>query len=244
MKNLPATKRKIEQSIRKGDILKLPIGLSFLALIDLALILGIFATFAWVRLEKLLIYAWENPANVDLETISFILKFVLGGLVLSLFATGVVLVIQNLLSRKFIIYPKWDLFNPKAISPVSGVKQVFQNIFFELIKLPAASAYLFLIGIIFTWLISADGSLLQLSTSIIAINVFFMIIVGTGEFFVRRGQYLKKLRMDQTEMKNELKETEKDPHLAGQQKAVYSEILNGTLAERVKASRFILLSKI
>lgn len=244
MKNLPATKRKIEQSIRKGDILKLPIGLSFLGLIDLALILGIFCTFAWVRFKKLLIYMWENPANASLEAILSMVKFALGGLLLSLFATGVVLVIQNLLSRKFQIYPKWDLFNPKAISPISGVKQVFQNIVFELVKLPVATVYLFLIGIIFTCLVYTNSSLFQLSTIIIIINIFFMLIVAIGELFVRRGQYLKKLRMDRTEMKNELKETEKDPHLVGQQKAIYSEILNGTLAERVKASRFILVSEV
>lgn len=248
------TPRKLEQARRKGDIPRAPDMLTGFAYLGLYLACLIFGAGVFRTVAEGLLPFIEQPDRMiralDGRATSPFAGALLQNSVLPtapIFVMPMVLVMLTLIASRGLIFSAAKLA-PKfsRISPIENAKNKYgpRGLFEFLksfLKLGAYSGCLALF--LSTWARDISGLsrvaptevmvfMLGLVVQFLALATVIALAIGVIDFFWQRAEHLRKNRMSQKELRDELKESEGDPHVKQHRRSRGQEIaLNQMLAD-------------
>ena len=243
------TQKRLDDARKKGDVVK---SKDVTSTVGLVVWLGLFAaltTFAAARLAMLfeslfttigqgwMTTGFAGAARALGAQASELALLLVAALLVPVAAVG--LLTDFLQAGPVLAFEK---LSPKldAMNPVEGIKRMFNlDSVIELIKAAAKTALLFLVG----WLIvksalpqivglarspelpvQAIGALLwSLTLKLLGATVALFALVALIDFVYQRYSYLKKMRMSLRDIKQEMKESEGDPHIKQHRRQAHQE---------------------
>lgn len=227
------TQKRLNEAIEKGDVPKSQEVTSWFVLLSGALLVGLFSTGVARDLAYPLKVLLEqahaiSPSGNDFgQIMNEIVLATAGALGLPVILMIVVAVSGNLVQHRLIL--TGEPLKPKLekVSPLAGLKRLFSpqslvNFAKSMAKFAIVSAVIFLV----IWpkrdqldtLVFIDPALQLPFTRTLAIQVFIAVlsvlaIVAALDFAYQRHTWWQKQRMTLKEVKDEMKQTDGDPHV-------------------------------
>lgn len=256
-KSFEPTQRKLDEARKRGEIARAPDVTVAAAYAGFLFVCLIFGNTVLVRLGEIgqTLLQDVSPISADMSAGA---KPVLGPILraaataaLPLFVLPMVAVLLVLISQRSIIFTPEKL-TPRLsrISPLATAKQKFgPDGLFEFAK---SAVKMFAVGALLVLHLSyrsqeiagslrlpANASIalmLQLITEFLALVFGLALLIGAGDFFWQKFQFLKRNRMSRQEMMDEVKDSEGDPHAKAARRQKGQEIaLNRMLQDVAKA---------
>lgn len=223
-----------------------------------AKILGYFSLFS------IIYFAWPTFREPQLEfmfTIPGALKFLGEMLILTIKVQGIVLLSVGLIQLCTELYISGGSMaiknikpNAERFNPTQYFAKVKDNCFQIPLKLFVASLIILVIGysinpaIVRLVEVSGEASYRRATHYVYTIftllytrlAIIVILTIGVSYFFSYR-KYMKKARMSLQEMRDEMKNTEGDPHVKGQQREIMRELSESELIIRIKKAGVVIV---
>lgn len=246
------TKKKLRDSAKKGQSYKsrdviaaliLAAGMLFMLTLSFSEVGALFTDFLTRGNNISPTYAGEKILELFLQ--------------LSLPFVGVCIVatvIPSLLQSKFALAFEAIKIDFNALNPVSGFEKIFslktvKEFVKALLYLAVFSTITYLFyhqyrNILYSLVYAQPSSIIEIwleagvALILLCLGSFFLIIVIDG--FVDYYLYIKELKMEKHEVKQEYKEQEGNPEVKHRRREVHHEILSGQVKSHIEKSDFIL----
>lgn len=238
-----ATQKKIDDSIKKGQVFSSKEVSNFFLILGLLFILSWVAAWMFTRIRTGLQGFITMPTSVEMDPASIAMllndvawKFV-SYLAAPFFIMVVMALIASVIQRPFVF--SLDPIKPQLsrISPLKGVKRIFSlKSFVEFLK---GILKIALIGVIIYSVLSGEftrlmplmdkgpeGLLDFLHSAAIRIVIAVAValfLLALVDYLYQRFDYYKNLRMTKQEVKDEYKQQEGDPHVKQRLRAIRRE---------------------
>ena len=262
-KEFEATPRKLEESRRKGEVPRstdLNTAAAFFGLLIGALIVGQ-ATIIGLGAAGAVLLEQAEHVSTLLTTQA---TPVVGGLllhvglaILPLLVVPFLMVWVSLFAQRVVIFAPEKL-KPKLsrISPIANAKNKFgRNGLFEFAK----SAVKLVIISVVLWVFLLHNmpiilATLHLTPALAARELMLLVLrflalvfvvklaVGTVDFFWQRAEHLRRNRMSHKELRDEMKQSEGDPHAKGERRRRGREIAGNQMLEQVKDAAVVIVN--
>lgn len=262
-KSFEPTQRKLDDARKKGELAKSADLSAAAAFFGLFVILALGGTWISASLGSSLMLFISNPdhlADPGLEGIMPAIDGLLPQLaapILALFAVPALAAVSSLAAQRAIVIAPKKL-EPKLsrISLVSNAKNKFgRSGLFEFaksaVKLAIYSAGLGLYlnshwqGILSTLVLPPRQIVLELarlSTGFILLSAMITLVIGAVDFLWQRSEHLRKNRMSHKEMRDEMKESEGDPHFKSARRSRAQEIANNKMLADVPSADVVIVN--
>ncbi len=239
-----ATPKKLRDARKKGQVAKsqdFPSAFTFIVSIATTLIM---AHFFFEQLGSYMIAMFRSiPAKVDLrQQAAGYMTYAIEMIMSTTLPLLVIVVSVGVLVNFLIIGPMFSMqamkFDFKRLNPVDGIKNKFKlKTLFELLKsvLKIAIACILIYSVMKTSLsdiIATAG--LPITVTLGVFNDFLIkVLIRVGIFFIsiaifdlifQKKQFSKEMKMEKFEVKQEMKDTEGDPHIKGKRKEIAREV--------------------
>lgn len=250
-KSLPASKKKLDDARRKGQLpggKDLVSGAAFAAGAGFLILSGggfvALATALFHRAGEAVARASTAPDRASrlteaLGTMRGAAEAAVGGIVVPLLViVPAVAILASVVALRGVIFAA-DPITPKGekVNPVEGFKRLFSiRSLVEFLKSVAKTALLAAVLVAVLWgglrplLLSPScgvgcemGVFAALFTPMLAAAAIVFLAVGLGDLGLQRWLFLRDMRMSVSEQKRERKEQEGDPHLRGARRALMKE---------------------
>ncbi|MCT4556783.1 MAG: flagellar type III secretion system protein FlhB [Pelagimonas sp.] len=229
------SQRKLDEARKKGEIPRSTDLLTFMAYTGLLVIGTSFGGQAMLNFGEVLLPLLEQPDRLDRLFSEDGSQGIVGGLMSSalaavlpvLIAPGV-FVLLTLFATRGIVFAATKL-KPKInkISPIDNAKNKYGRrglfeFFKSFLKLALYSILLafFLrnqLETIVGTVQATPAQIILMMTDLMMRFLFIVVLIaaalGAGDYFWQRNEHMRKNRMSQKELKDEMKESEGDPHL-------------------------------
>lgn len=249
------SKKKLRKARKEGNVKK-----SQLLTQAGALGAGIFSIYAfirttWVKQASLLKYCFINSYLLPGSCIEEAAKSTLLVIVCFLLITASVAVVIELRQVGFmfevgILAPKADRF-----SPGSGIKKIWTNLskfWWPCLQLLVVVCCIFILlqsahQDMLTWMFLENGLRLSVLATQIERFIFSSCIIfvclGIADYFLKSREFFKKQSMTFDEVKRENKESEGDPFIRSQRRALHEDLLSQDVIEQVKKAKVIVIER-
>lgn len=258
------TPKRIEEARKKGQVAKsqdLTTALSFLAVMSVVLIAGRGTAEALMEAMRGYFHDAFVIEEVGVQTAGQLLLRGGGQMlraVLPFMAVALLVGVVASYAQVGSLF-SFDSIQPKLekIDPMKGFKNKFfsSKAYIELVKSLLKIA---IIGLVLYFYLNSRIPLLgdlvkqpiveswvslgKLLAGLTFRVAFLMVVFGGADFFIQRWQHTKSLKMSKDEVKREYKDSEGDPHVKGERKHLYQEILAGGVQAGVKKATVVLVN--
>ena len=263
-KQFPPSAKKLKKAREDGDVAKSrDLSGSVLVCVSLSSIFYLFHRFsalesffrnylgfiAEINSNNILVYLKIALKSVSLYTLLFLLLLVFMSLVVETFQVGFHLSFKSLV-------PDF-----KKLNPVEGFKKnilkssqnILTGLFFEVAKTLTITfgsliLYFFILKKYFSSLVFASAelnwnSILYFFSFLILALGSITLVIGICDYLYQRVKRFNRLKMDASEFKQEMKESEGDPQLKGLRKQLRQEIALQNMLEGVKRSKVVIIGR-
>ena len=262
-KSLPASQRKLNKAREDGDVAKSTIlSSSVIISCGLAYIYYLFFTLEsyLVNFKLYLRGIKDLSSNNMLEYAKIAIQQNSGFLVTFFVFLLVVAVGVECVQVGFCFSLKHLALNFNKLNPVEGFKKnilkhseneaLMFGLLIEIVKMLTVvfsfSAILFANLEKFSMLLIPDLSLnssYYFLFSLLVLSVCVMLLVGAVEYLHLRIKRLKRLQMDVNEFKQEMRESEGDPHFKGMRKQLHQELSLRATVDAVRKAKVLVVGK-
>lgn len=256
------TPRRIQKARAQGDVWKSKDFTSSIVMIVITLLLGIIINKGAI---ELLSYSKSifrraflkdiTPSHIIIvinESLLWILKILSIFLILVFFVSAVVTFLQ--VGPLFTFKPLSPDLN--RLNPIVGFKKLFNK--GSLVEAIKSLIKIFILGV-FTYITVKDhlrdillGIHLKPTFSVLLTKEIILdfltkgslilVFLGIFDIFYQRWTYYEKLKMSIQEVKQEMKETEGDPHIKAERRRVHQELLMQSMIENVKKADVVIIN--
>ena len=250
------TEKKIRESRDKGQVAKTQELPQALVVIFSFMVIFFIGSWVWDTVAKMTIFYLTHFSQFSLTEKTFLQEFVrctevMGRTLLPIFIGAVIAAILGNVAQvgfQFTTHPlKFDLTKIK-ITPADMMRKIFfsrqvmMNLLKSLVKMGAIGFICYLVimsdvdELIKTPDISIAASLMMVSGMTLKIVIWSSVVVlvlAIPDYFVQRAEHMESLKMSKQEIKQELRESQGDPHLKGRLKQMQREILTRTMIKEV-----------
>lgn len=253
-----ATPKKLRDARKKGQVAKsqdFPSAFTFITSIAAVLVS---ATYLFQQMGGYLIHVFKSISyhiNLENRAGGFLGECILVILSTSLpiaIITACVGVLVNFLVVGPVFSAEAIKFDIKKLNPVTNIKNIFKvRTLVELIKsiLKITGAFILIYSVVYNSLpqIIATAAMPILGATEVFSGFLFKVIVRVGIFFIivaildlafQKKNFMKEMKMEKFEVKQEYKDTEGDPQIKGKRKQLAQEIAyqeGPSAARRAKA---------
>jgi flagellar biosynthesis protein FlhB len=250
------TEKKLREAREKGQVAKTQELPQALVVIFSFLAIFFMGTWIWDLLSRMTVFYLSNFSKFYITEKSVLVELnrsveLMGKTLLPLFVAAVVAAILGNIAQvgfQFSMHPlKMDFskikFTPDAVmKKIMFSKQIAMNLFKSLVKIAAITLVSYLIiSSEFTDLVKlADSSVsaaLVLTSSIALKIVIWSAVVimalAIPDFYFQKKEFIESLKMTKQEIKQELRETNGDPHVRSRLKQMQREILSRNMIKDV-----------
>jgi flagellar biosynthetic protein FlhB len=252
-KEFPPSIKRLTKARKEGKIVKSR--MVSLAASWWGLILVLFPAFAWVRNGTLV--QWSDykvwTPQVALAEASWL------GLKVLVFLTGVVAVAScsvEVMQAKGLFAPSQLLKGAEAYQPgalIGKIKQALLDSAVGLVRCLLLGIVLYPILVSITKIepsafigIESDAEIgfVRVVRQLLLRGGMFLLLIAAVGYFLARWRFLKGLRMNLQELKDEHKENEGDPHSKAARKHEHRMLLMSEVEKRVKRSKVVIVSPV
>ncbi len=262
-KEFEASERKLEEQRRKGEVPKstdVNTAAAYLGLLLAALAVGQTAITRIGDAGMVILSQADTLSRLLSETARPLVGGLIGTVALSLLpfvAFPFLLVLASLFTQRAIIFAPEKL-KPKGsrINPIQNAKNKYgRNGLFEFaksaVKLIVISTVLWVFiqtnlpMILQTMVLSPELGARELMLWVIqflALVFVVNLVIGGVDFFWQRAEHLRKNRMTQKEMRDEMKQSEGDPHAKGERRRRGRELASNRMLEDVPEASVVIVN--
>ncbi|MGE3302787.1 MAG: flagellar biosynthesis protein FlhB [Hyphomonadaceae bacterium] len=237
------TAQKLEEARRRGEVVYSTEAAAWIMLAAGAIATALFAGSMAQSLGRLLVGLFSAAANVAVDAASmrqlFAEVLMRAGAPLGLFA--LVLIAAGITARIIQDKPTWAAQRMKPsfdrIDPVKGFGRVFGPAAFG--NFAKAALKFIVIGAAALWALwPRDGEILYAATrdlstfwpiaqekalALVGACLAAFSVIAAGDYFFTRRSYMKRMRMTRREVRDELRQSEGDPHIRAKLRQVRGE---------------------
>lgn len=259
-KTEPPSPKRLRDARAKGQVARSQEVVTTISLFGVLAVIYVLGGEAWNRLVVLIdriaaLAASRSPTRL---TEGLVLAYDLSVAIMApiLIATILLAIIANTI--QFGILFSMQSIQPKMekISPAKGAKRIFSKK--QLVELLKSVFKILFLSILLTLLIrDAIGPFIsaitcgleclqvvndQMLVRLLLISALAFVIVAGLDFMIQRHMHTKSLMMSKQEVKREYKESEGDPVVKGQRRALATELIMGDARKQVKASSAVVVN--
>ena len=239
-KQFPPSKKKIEASRKKGQVLKAR-NISG----SLALLLGLTTCYYTLifnldKAGKLVKYCLSNPVHNAYLCLAEGSQGAVVFLLICLGAASIGGIFLEYLQVGKLFEPSLLKVDLSRLSPLAWLRRIPENLLSLALKF-VLMGFLLLIFVCYLSSVSA-GSLWQLPQRIFFAGIGLLIISAGIEYLLARKKYFAELGMSFAELKQEQKESEGDPLTAALRKQKHRQILLADLERQVRQAKVIIVN--
>lgn len=239
-----ATPKKLRDARKKGQVAKsqdFPSAFTFVVSIAMTLMS---ARYLFQQMGSYLIYCFRNiSGNIDLQNraggyLGECMMVILNASLPIAIITALMGVLVNFLIIGPVFSSEVLKIDVKRLNPVTNLKNMFKiKTLVELIKsvLKIAGACILIYSVVYNSVpqIIATAAMPILGTTEVFSSFLFKVIIRVGIFFVfvaildltfQKQNFMKEMKMEKFEVKQEHKDTEGDPHIKGKRRQAAQEI--------------------
>ncbi len=261
-KQFPPSAKKLKKAREDGDVAKSrDLSGSVLICVFLSTIYYLFYNFS--RIEAFFRNYLGFIAEINSNNILVYLKIALNSVSLYMLLFLLLLVFMSLVVETFQVgfHLSFKSLAPdfKKLNPVEGFKKnilkssegLLKGLFFEVAKTLTITfgsliLYFFILKKYFSSLVFANAelswnSVLYYLSFLILALAFLTLVIGICDYLYQRVKRFNRLKMDASEFKQEMKESEGDPQLKGLRKQLHQEIALQNMLEGVKRSKVVII---
>jgi flagellar biosynthetic protein FlhB len=250
------TEKKIREAREKGQVVKTPELPQSMVVIFAFLVLFFLGSWIWDTIARMTVFYLSHFSHFTLTEKTFMQEFirsteVMGKTLLPVFVACIVAAILGNVAQvgfQFTTHPlQFDLskikFNPtEIIRKMFFSPQVGMNLLKSVIKVGTIGfvSYLVISGSITELLktpdISISASLVIVSSMTVKIVIWASVIVmvlAIPDYLFQRREFMESLKMSKHEIKQEMRESQGDPHMKGRLRQMQRDILNRNMIKEV-----------
>jgi type III secretion YscU/HrpY family protein len=239
-----ATPKKLRDARKKGQVAKsqdFPSAFTFVVSISMTLFS---AKYLFQQMGSYMIYCFRNIAgNIDLDNraggyLGECMMVILNASLPIAVLTALMGVLVNFLIIGPVFSTEVLKIDVKRLNPVTNIKNMFKvRTFVELIKsiLKITGAFILIYSVVYNSLpqIVGTAALPILGMTEVFSAFLYKVIIRVGIFFVfvaildltfQKHNFMKEMKMEKFEVKQEHKDTEGDPHIKGKRRQTAQEI--------------------
>lgn len=262
-KEFEATEQKLQEQRRKGEVPKstdLNTAAAFFGLLVAGMALGWFSLIQIADLGMVLLGQSDRLAPLVSQRATPLVGGMIGTValgILPLLLIPMLMVIATLLAQRALIFAPEKL-KPKAsrISIISNAKNKFgRSGLFEFaksaVKLIIISTVLWLflianmeliVGSLYLSPAVAVAEMLSLMLRFLALVFVVKLLIGVVDFFWQRAEHLRRNRMSHKEMRDEMKNSEGDPHAKSERRRRGRQIASNHMLDAVADANVVIVN--
>lgn len=250
------SEKKIREAREKGQVAKTQELPQSLVVIFAFMVLFFLGSWIWDTMSRMLVYYLSHFAHFSLTEKNFQQEFfraveVMGETLIPLFVAVVLAAILGNVAQigfQFTTHPLQFDFSKIKISPADMIRKVFfspqvgMNLVKSLVKIGAISFISYIViangidDLMKTPDISLSASLVIVSSMTLKIVIWASVVIlvlAIPDYFFQRKEFMDSLKMTKQEVKQELRESQGDPHMRSRLRQMQRDIMQRSMIKEV-----------
>lgn len=258
-KNLPATKKRLDEARKKGQVAQTPAIPQTLAAVGTFELITMTSDY-WLPQGPQLLASFvtrlgeTNPAtHLTAKDLIVPLGWVgIAVVLVALLFASMLALIGNIMQTGFMVAPE-GVAKLERLDPIQHAKQMFSaeqlgQVLMGVVKVAGIMAFacLGLLLSLDSLMRLADGTLMQAAQAVLdmfvlceRLTLVFLVVCVAIDWAIRRHSHFKSLRMSREELENEQKDQFGDKHVRQQRNEMRRDMLAGELTENTRKANVV-----